>query len=259
MKIINQLLAIGLVFTAVTSLAKSGQIEIKVVGGQDAAQGEFPFIVSLQENSMGHFCGGSLIKSHWVLTAGHCVTDTTIDQIVIGMQNLQDTSNTEVMKVKQIIRHPQYNADTTDYDFALIELDKDSKYAPVPLNTTDIAIPASGQPVIATVAGWGVTNENSYNLPNLLQKVEVPLVSQDVCNKDYNGVITDRMLCAGYAQGGKDACQGDSGGPLVATGSDGSRHLIGVVSWGQGCARANLPGVYSKVSAAAAWINQTAQ
>jgi trypsin len=95
-------------------------------------------------------------------------------------------------------------------------------------------------------------------LPAKLQKVDVPLVTTDECNKSYKNQIGDTMLCAGYPNGGKDSCQGDSGGPLVANDvATNQRYLIGVVSWGQGCARAKYYGVYSKVSAAFDWINTT--
>ena len=90
----------------------------------------------------------------------------------------------------------------------------------------------------------------------MLQKVNVPLVSKAACNDKaaYGGDITDTMLCAGYKSGGKDSCQGDSGGPLVVTDANGETVLAGVVSWGEGCARANKYGIYSKVSSAISWI-----
>lgn len=105
----------------------------------------------------------------------------------------------------------------------------------------------------------GVTKEDSYSTPSRLQKVDVPLVLHDVCNQSYKNAITDRMLCAGYPQGGRDSCQGDSGGPLVAKDVTGQNVLIGVVSWGNGCARAGQPGVYAKVNEATTWIEQTAR
>jgi trypsin len=259
MKLRNLLLTASLVLGLTNAQAKSDKLHMNIVGGVEASQGEFPFIVSLQAGYMGHFCGGSLIKKNWVLTAGHCVADT-IDKVVIGMHDLDNTTNTESIKVKRVIRHPQYNENTTDYDYALLELASDSKYEPIALNTaSNLDVPSNSAPIMATVAGWGATKESSYSLPNSLQKVDVPLVSNAECNKDYNGVITDRMICAGIDKGGKDSCQGDSGGPLIATADDNQRYLIGVVSWGEGCARAGKPGVYSRVSQAVAWINQNAK
>jgi trypsin len=252
MKLRNHIIAAAISLSACVSFAT--KFETKIVGGVEATRGEFPFIVSLQQNFGGHFCGGSLISKNWVLTAAHCVD--SVDKVVIGLHQHNNTSGAEVIKPKQIIRHPQYSDQTSDYDYALIELSQDSKFQPVPINTTEIAIPTNGSQIMATVAGWGVTREDSYNLPAVLRKVDVPLVDSATCNADYKNTITDRMICAGYTQGGKDSCQGDSGGPLVATDKNNQRFLIGVVSWGEGCARANNPGVYSKVNAVTDWITQ---
>ncbi|MDD3022247.1 MAG: serine protease [Alphaproteobacteria bacterium] len=260
MKFINHLMMAGLVFASTVSFANAGDFQSKIVGGSEATPGEFPYIVSLQGSS-GHFCGGSLIRSNWVLTAAHCVQGGSIKTVVIGLHDQKNMSNAEAIKPKRIIAHPQYNEKTTDFDFALIELQTHSTYEPIAINTAEIEIPdiANGQ-IVATVAGWGATRENSYSLPARLQKVDVPLISHDVCNKNYKNNITARMLCAGYPRGEKDSCQGDSGGPLVARGGlIGQRVLIGVVSWGEGCARANLPGVYAKINAETTWIEQTAR
>lgn len=259
MNFLNHLLVLGLAFTTTTAFADSGKLHANIVGGTEAQQGEFPFIVSLQANSGGHFCGGSLIKKNWVLTAAHCVSNTPLDKVVIGLHDMRNPKNAEVMRIKKVVRHSKYDAGTTDYDFALIQLDRDSAYPPIALNTAEIDIPTAGSSIMATVAGWGATNESAYGLPSRLQRVDVPLVAQSVCNKDYRGSITDRMICAGYDQGGKDSCQGDSGGPLVADADNGQRYLIGVVSWGEGCARARKPGVYAKVNNAISWIQQNAQ
>lgn len=227
----------------------------KIVGGVVADVGEFPFIASLQQSGFGHFCGGSLIAKHWVLTAAHCVADGAPDQIIIGMHNQADKSGTEIFTAKKTITHPQYNDSNQDYDYALIELDHDSSFQPVALNSNKEV--ANTTPM-ATVAGWGVTAESSQSIPNDLMKVDVPLVTNQTCDTAYPGKITDRMVCAGYAQGGKDACQGDSGGPLMVKDSNGNDILVGIVSWGDGCAEPNKYGVYTAVAAGADWIAQTA-
>ena len=97
----------------------------------------------------------------------------------------------------------------------------------------------------------GYTSEGAISLPKFLRKVTVPIVSRTSCNQAYFNGVTVNMFCAGYAEGGKDSCQGDSGGPMVNP----YKQLIGVVSWGVGCARPNLPGVYTRVSRYLTWIS----
>ncbi|MBI4350176.1 MAG: serine protease [Elusimicrobia bacterium] len=218
----------------------------KIVGGVAAEKGEFPFLVSLQDLG-GHFCGGSLIAKDWVLTAEHCVTEG-VAAVVIGLHNQYDPAGTERHGVKRIVPHPLRGS--RDYDYALIQLAGESKYAPIALNRAEIK-----EKVDMVTAGWGTTTE-AGSLARLLQKVTVPFVSGDKCSAAYPGKITDRMICAGFENGGKDACQGDSGGPLF-TDSGNQRTLVGVVSWGKGCARPYYYGVYSKVNAVTGWIDGT--
>ncbi|MGE0634086.1 MAG: serine protease [Pseudobdellovibrionaceae bacterium] len=254
MRLLKHALTTGLFLFAATSYASP--IEQKIVGGVEASIGEFPFIVSLQSSS--HFCGGSLIRKNWVLTAAHCVRSGRVQKILIGLHDQKQAHNAEVKTPKRIVAHPQYSNSTLDFDYALIELDSDSNYAPVAVNETEIAIPSSADgAIMSTTAGWGTTSEGSFALPNLLQKVDVPLVTSSACNESYTGQITDRMICAGFEDGGKDSCQGDSGGPLIVKDENGQMFLAGVVSWGQGCARPKYYGVYSKVNAVSAWIYQT--
>ena len=257
--------SIGMTLVLATSLTVSAKTTFlpKIVGGQNAVQGEFPYIVSLRSGSFGHFCGGSLIRSNWVLTASHCVQGSSPIKVVVGLHDRTDKTGTETFTTKRIIAHPQYNANTTDYDYALIELNGDSTFRTIELNRIEIDIPnlTSQNPYMVWTSGWGTTTEGSYSLPKILNKVEVPLVSTAECNASsaYNNAITDRMICAGYAKGGKDSCQGDSGGPLFTKNTNGDFTLVGVVSWGQGCARPNKFGVYSKVNVMMDWINQQIQ
>lgn len=229
----------------------------KIVGGQPSTPGEFPFIVSLQDVSSGHFCGGSLVRKDWVLTAAHCVTwgiSASDLRVVSGLYKQSDLSNAEVFSVKNILVHPQYDKGLSDYDFALIRLTGNSKSSPIILNTTEIPIPDNeAQAPLATTAGWGVQKE-AGDIADTLMKVDVPLVDSKRCLNAYPGSITDRMICAGFDKGGKDSCQGDSGGPLLVRDDAGQMELIGIVSWGEGCARPAKYGVYSKVNAVNKWI-----
>ena len=111
-------------------------------------------------------------------------------------------------------------------------------------------------------AGWGMTEENG-DISMTLKEVAVPLVNLDICNDadSYEGYVKEEsMFCAGYADGGIDACQGDSGGPIVELNPAGTAaRLVGIISWGKGCGRANYYGVYTKISSVNDWIHRTVQ
>lgn len=241
---------------AAQPLAIKGNLQQLIVGGVEANEHEFPFIVSLQKPS--HFCGGSLIQKNWVLTAAHCMSNTSSMKVVIGLHSQKDPSKAETMKIAKVIIHPQYSSSRNDYDFALVQLAENSSYQPVRLNESEIAISDTDQ-TMSTTAGWGVTKDGGSTLSDKLQKVDIPLVSAKTCDAAYKGEITDRMICAGLKQGGKDSCQGDSGGPLLVRDNAGNSILVGVVSWGAGCAVANKYGVYSKVNSVVDWINEQTQ
>ena len=253
------LVSVSLLSAAVS--ANAGELSTRIVGGIEAREGEFPFIVSLQAGAKGsHFCGGSLIKNRWVLTAAHCVDTGAPSRLVIGLHKQKQSSRAEIHRAARVIVHPNYNSTTIDYDFALVELSKDSSYTPVEINSDDTvgSDKASANFEVVT-AGWGATAESGWKLPDELRKVSVPLVPRASCLQSYPEKITERMICAGYPEGGKDSCQGDSGGPLFIRYSNGSFNLIGVVSWGEGCARKGKYGVYSNIAAVYDWIQDNAK
>ncbi|XP_062327666.1 transmembrane protease serine 9-like isoform X2 [Osmerus eperlanus] len=241
------------------SVCGQAPLSSKIVGGQDAPVGGWPWQVSLQRSAF-HFCGGSLINSQWVLTAAHCFprSSTPNLQVIMGAKSLEQASPNQVSSsVEQITCHPNYDTTSQNNDMCLLKLS-------APVTFTNYILPvclaAPGSTynagIVSWVTGWGTINLR-VNLPSPknLQEVDVPIVGNRQCNCNYGvGSITDNMLCAGLKVGGKDSCQGDSGGPMVS--KQGGRWIqSGVVSFGKDCALANFPGVYARVSMYQMWIN----
>ncbi|XP_065073438.1 trypsin 5G1-like [Ochlerotatus camptorhynchus] len=223
----------------------------RVVGGFEVDVKEIPFQVSLS-SGYGHFCGGSLLNERWVLTAGHCAR-TGEHGLQVRIGSSRHASGGKLIKVRAAHQHPQYNGATIDYDFTLLELEETVTFTD---SCRPVELPKQDEPIqdgtCLQVSGWGNT-QNANESSSVLRATNVPAVSLEECNEAYSdvGTVTSRMVCAGYREGGKDACQGDSGGPLV----DGNK-LVGVVSWGYGCAVPGYPGVYSRVAAVRDWVKE---
>ncbi|KAK2832938.1 hypothetical protein Q5P01_016827 [Channa striata] len=233
-------------------------LNTKIVGGTDAAPGSWPWQASLQR-ATGHFCGGSLINNQYILTAAHCFPSTSTSGLIVylGRQSQQSINTHEVFRfVSKVTVHPSYDKNTNDNDIALLQLSSTVTFTdyilPVCLAASDSTV---GAGTTCWVTGWGdIRSDVPLPAPGTLQEVSMPIVSNADCDNDYGGGITNNMMCAGVPQGGVDSCQGDSGGPLVIK-SNTTWIQAGVVSFGNGCAKPNFPGIYARVSQYQDWIS----
>ncbi|XP_046644541.1 trypsin-1-like isoform X1 [Daphnia pulicaria] len=265
----------------------------KIVGGTEVEPNSLPFQVSLQRKGLtglySQSCGGSILDENTILDAAHCVDGANIPnlRIVAGEHSLSVESGLEQNRlVTRVATHPRYNSATYEDDISLIFLDApldlsvpSAKAISLPPPTSELDPPAG---TVVTCSGWGTTSSGG-SISDVLRSVDIPVVSDADCDSAYGGLRTNKneikrncllrfkflflssgtasspsvfpsMMCAGdTANGGIDSCQGDSGGPLfTGTGETAVQH--GIVSWGQGCALARFPGVYTQVSYFLDWI-----
>jgi len=233
----------------------------RIVGGEEAGLKDAPWQVSLRNFITGnsHFCGGTIIAPSWILTASHCLDGITPIQyeIMAGQHNIRlPDPHEEVRRVKAGFLHPNYTWNDREYDIGLVKLRNELAFTEYiqPIDLYLVPEPTPG--VLCEATGWGVTEQGGMFLASALQKVTVPLISDQTCFDTFQSLMRDDMLCAG--EEGKDSCSGDSGGPLVCPlGPEGQKILTGVTSWGQGCGQPGKPGVYTEVAYFVDWIRQT--
>ncbi|XP_072373173.1 transmembrane protease serine 11D-like isoform X2 [Scyliorhinus torazame] len=237
-----------------TTCGSTSAFSSKIVGGTDSVDGEWPWQVSLQIGR--HICGASIISNRWLVSAAHCFRTNSNPSIWTAYMGSVNVRMGIARNIKTIISHPRYRPDENDFDIAVLELSS-------PLDFTDVIRPVclpSGNQVFpvgksCSITGWGTLSYRGP-LPTILQKAVVDIIAGNICNVSYGNAITDRMLCAGFLEGGVDSCQGDSGGPLVCLEPGGTWSLVGIVSFGIKCAEANFPGVYARVTAFRDWVKE---
>jgi len=234
-------------------------VKPRIIGGELSPAGVYPWVASIGLKDInprdGHFCGGSFIAPDWVMTAAHCVKPDSVGKIQVHGNSYDLESGGKVFPVDRVIVHEKYDDATQENDVALLHVTERYTDQLLQLVTPAEADRLASVGTIAVVIGWGLTAEGS-DVQNVQRRVSVQIVGNQTCNglAAYAGAITDGMLCAGFAEGGKDSCQGDSGGPLVVGAPDGGRIQIGIVSWGEGCGRPNKFGVYTRVADIEPWV-----
>ncbi|XP_029466497.1 chymotrypsinogen 2-like [Rhinatrema bivittatum] len=226
----------------------------RIVNGEDAVPGSWPWQVSLQDNTGFHFCGGSLINEYWVVTAAHCSVSTAHRVILGEYDKASPDANVQVKTIAKVFKHPNYSPFTIRNDIILVKLSSpailNSHVSPVCLaSSADIF--SGGLRCVTT--GWGLTQSTDKETPNILQQVSLPLLTNTDCKRYWGNKIADVMICAGAA--GASSCMGDSGGPLVCQ-KNGAWTLVGIVSWGSGNCSPTTPGVYARVTSLRDWVDQ---
>jgi len=230
---------------------------ISIVNGRPASECEYPWQVSLSWGGR-HSCGGMIITSEWVLTAAHCLGGSFM--VTAGQHRLsRNSGNEQVRGTSRIIEHPDYSSNPTNWDFALLKVDR-----PFSINRCVDKVRVPSRDVNAGtncwISGWGLTTEGGSAPADILQKTEVQVMSNSDCRRTSysSNMIKDAMICAQGRNSNNDvtdACTMDSGGPLVCK-SGGRWELHGVTSWGRGCARPDYPGIWARVTKARSWINR---
>nr|XP_060644379.1 chymotrypsin-like protease CTRL-1 [Anolis sagrei ordinatus] len=227
----------------------------RIVNGENAVSGSWPWQVSLQSSTGSHFCGGSLINENWVVTAAHCQVRAGSHYVVLG--EYDRSSAAEPIQRRSIVKaitNPGWDSRNLNNDITLLKLSSpaqlNARVSPVCLASSTETLPA-GLKCVTT--GWGRTSGTASGSAARLQQVALPLVTVNQCQQYWGSRITSSMVCAGGA--GASSCQGDSGGPLVCQ-KGSAWTLIGIVSWGTTNCNVGTPAVYTRVSKFRNWIEQ---
>ncbi len=261
------LLLSSLLLAAFPALASAAVQTPRIISGTAAADGTWPWTVSIEEagyaSQDGHFCGGTVIAPRVVLTAAHCVSDEKTNavtaasdmQVTAGRTTLSDTSKGKTIPVVRVVRHPKYDPEATTNDLALLFLGQDAGAPALKFVTAAQGDIWSGQ--TGWVAGWGATTDGGQDTPDTLRQVDAPILTDSGCASREQGFDAAYNICQLVTAEGHDSCQGDSGGPLMVADGAGGYTLVGIVSWGaQGCGHPGAVGIYTRVAKYSAWISQ---
>lgn len=260
------LLLLCQLLSVATTKETSKQLESsvgRIVGGYEAHISQFPYQVSIQQEAV-HCCGGAIYSTTIIVSAAHCFELWDMPELFAVRAGSSEHERGGVyLPVRRIFVHPQFQpADSANDDIAVLALTYPLQFSvniqPIPLaSSADMEVALR---TIYFVTGWGAVTEGSDLRSPRLRFATVQQFEQDSCKSAFGSIvnITEGMLCVGWPSGGRDSCQGDSGGPLVGY-SRGQFVLVGVVSFGFGCGRLGIPGIYTRVAEYKDWIELVAQ
>ena len=247
---------------AMAAPAQADPVKPNVVGGVPSALGEFPWLVRVyipgSPSALGD-CGGTMLTRQIVLTAAHCILGstgpTTAYRIRAAVVDLNSSSAVDV-RSNYVHKAPGFVDVDQGKDWALIRLE-----SAINLPTIPIVTDTQYDNGTFTVAGWGATVQGGPQ-SQIQRKADVPFVDDATCRRNYTnigyGFVDEAMICAAPLSGGVDTCQGDSGGPLFRRDASNRWIQVGITSFGEGCALANFPGVYTQLSTYSAEIRNVA-
>uniref|UniRef100_H3A3H4 Peptidase S1 domain-containing protein n=1 Tax=Latimeria chalumnae TaxID=7897 RepID=H3A3H4_LATCH len=224
-------------------------VSVEIIGGHEAKPHSRPYMALIEDAKGKPFCGGTLIKANWVLTAAHCNRGKPF-QVILGAHSISaDDKNKQKIKVKKAVPNSCFDNSTGENDIMLLQLDRKAV-----LNKTVSILELPGPKLLkdvkagttCTIIGWGATSKKE-ELSDKLMEATVKIVDRKICNShkfwNFNPVITTNMLCAGDIKGKKDSCKGDSGGPLIC-----KKQLSGITSFGPKCGTFKKPGIYTRLT-----------